>query len=153
MLAAFGPQMQKYLWWKKYLTTLQMIQFVAIFVHSLQLFFYNPCGYPLIYCYFLIGHATMFFFLFKGLIFIHLFYLIFLITYSFEAFYVKSYVVPSKKSDDETKKVHVLDGMCFMSINQKEQHQNETSNNENADCRPRKFGRGQKLLSKAKILT
>jgi hypothetical protein len=66
MLAAIGPQMQKYLWWKKYLTTMQMVQFVAVFVHSVQLFFYNPCGYPLIYCYVLIGHALMFFFLFKG---------------------------------------------------------------------------------------
>jgi len=25
-LAALGPQFQKYLWWKKYLTTFQMIQ-------------------------------------------------------------------------------------------------------------------------------
>jgi hypothetical protein len=25
MLAALGPQVQKYLWWKKYLTLLQMV--------------------------------------------------------------------------------------------------------------------------------
>lgn len=25
MLAALGPHMQKYLWWKKYVTTLQMV--------------------------------------------------------------------------------------------------------------------------------
>ena len=25
-LAALGPQMQKYLWWKRYLTTFQMVQ-------------------------------------------------------------------------------------------------------------------------------
>lgn len=25
MLSAVGPKMQKYLWWKKYLTTLQMV--------------------------------------------------------------------------------------------------------------------------------
>ena len=66
MLAAIGPQMQKYLWWKKYLTGMQMVQFTMVFVHSIQLFFYNPCGYPLVYCYALIGHAIMFFFLFKG---------------------------------------------------------------------------------------
>lgn len=29
MLAAIGPQMQKYLWWKKYLTVLQMVGHVA----------------------------------------------------------------------------------------------------------------------------
>lgn len=33
MLAAFGPHMQKYLWWKKYLTRMQMYQFVVIFLY------------------------------------------------------------------------------------------------------------------------
>ncbi|XP_078481362.1 very long chain fatty acid elongase 4-like [Ciona intestinalis] len=32
-LTCFGPQVQKYLWWKKYLTMFQLTQFVAIFVH------------------------------------------------------------------------------------------------------------------------
>lgn len=27
MLAAMGPKVQKYLWWKKYLTLLQMVNF------------------------------------------------------------------------------------------------------------------------------
>jgi hypothetical protein len=27
LLAAFGPEMQKYLWWKKYLTTLQIVSY------------------------------------------------------------------------------------------------------------------------------
>ena len=27
LLAALGPQVQKYLWWKKYLTALQMVSF------------------------------------------------------------------------------------------------------------------------------
>jgi len=34
MLAAFGPHMQKYLWWKKYLTRMQMYQFVLIFLYA-----------------------------------------------------------------------------------------------------------------------
>jgi elongation of very long chain fatty acids protein 4 len=33
MLSAFGPHMQKYLWWKKYLTRMQMMQFCAIFLY------------------------------------------------------------------------------------------------------------------------
>jgi len=33
MLSAFGPHMQKYLWWKKYLTRMQMVQFVMIFFY------------------------------------------------------------------------------------------------------------------------
>lgn len=36
MLAAMGPQYQKYIWWKKHLTTLQIVQFIAIMVHSFQ---------------------------------------------------------------------------------------------------------------------
>ncbi|KXJ71720.1 hypothetical protein RP20_CCG019907 [Aedes albopictus] len=37
MLAAMGPKVQKYLWWKKYLTVLQMIQFVLVMLHAFQL--------------------------------------------------------------------------------------------------------------------
>ena len=39
MLAAMGPRYQKYTWWKKYLTSLQMVQFVLISGHAFQLFF------------------------------------------------------------------------------------------------------------------
>jgi elongation of very long chain fatty acids protein 7 len=66
MLAAIGPQMQKYLWWKKYLTMLQLVQFVAVFVHAMQLFFSNPCKYPIIFAWALLGHAAMFLGLFSG---------------------------------------------------------------------------------------
>lgn len=30
-LAALGPQMQKYLWWKKYLTIIQMVGYFSVF--------------------------------------------------------------------------------------------------------------------------
>ncbi len=33
-LAALGPKYRKYLWWKRYLTTMQMVQFVMILVKS-----------------------------------------------------------------------------------------------------------------------
>lgn len=45
LLAGLGPQYQKYLWWKKYLTVLQLIQFTVVFFHLAQLFFI-PCNYP-----------------------------------------------------------------------------------------------------------
>lgn len=66
MLAAMGPKMRKYLWWKQHLTQLQMIQFVAVFIHSSQLLFNNECNYPMIAIYFNIFHACFFFVLFKG---------------------------------------------------------------------------------------
>jgi len=37
MLSAFGPHMQKYLWWKKYLTRMQMYQFVLVFLYCSNL--------------------------------------------------------------------------------------------------------------------
>lgn len=33
LLAALGPAYRKYLWWKKYMTWLQLAQFCYIFVH------------------------------------------------------------------------------------------------------------------------
>ncbi|KAL8581430.1 hypothetical protein ACOMHN_004315 [Nucella lapillus] len=45
-LAALGPKLQPFLWWKKYLTTLQLIQFVLIGLHvSYSLFFQPDCPY------------------------------------------------------------------------------------------------------------
>ncbi|KAK8788002.1 hypothetical protein V5799_022222 [Amblyomma americanum] len=44
-LATLGPAVRKYLWWKKYLTTLQIVQFFIIMVHmSIPLFV--DCGFP-----------------------------------------------------------------------------------------------------------
>ncbi|CAD1480240.1 unnamed protein product, partial [Heterotrigona itama] len=45
MVAAMGPEYQKYIWWKKYLTSLQMVQFVLIMSHQFQLLF-TECDYP-----------------------------------------------------------------------------------------------------------
>lgn len=66
MLAAMGPQMQKYLWWKKYLTVFQMIQFIAVMLHAFQLLIWNPCNYPIAFVWWIGMHACMFFFLFKN---------------------------------------------------------------------------------------
>jgi elongation of very long chain fatty acids protein 7 len=66
MMAAIGPEMQKYLWWKKYLTILQMIQFIGIMTHSFQLIFHNPCNYPMAFVYWIGAHAVMFYFLFSN---------------------------------------------------------------------------------------
>lgn len=47
-LATFGPEMQKYLWWKKYLTTLQISQFALLLIHCSQpLILRGPeCKFP-----------------------------------------------------------------------------------------------------------
>jgi len=45
LLAAMGPKVQKHLWWKKYITTLQLVQFVMVFFHAIQPIFFE-CDYP-----------------------------------------------------------------------------------------------------------
>jgi len=37
LLSAFGPHMQKFLWWKKYLTRMQMTQFIVVFLYCTSL--------------------------------------------------------------------------------------------------------------------
>ncbi|XP_058492769.1 elongation of very long chain fatty acids protein 7a isoform X2 [Solea solea] len=47
-LTAMGPSYQKYLWWKKYLTTIQLIQFVMVTTHIFQYFFMDcPYQFPI----------------------------------------------------------------------------------------------------------
>ncbi|NXJ52423.1 ELOV4 protein, partial [Spizaetus tyrannus] len=44
-LASLGPQMHPYLWWKRYLTIMQLCQFVAIAAHSSYNLF-TECPFP-----------------------------------------------------------------------------------------------------------
>jgi len=64
MIAAMGPQYQKYIWWKRHLTTFQMVQFIAIFVHQFQLLF-RECDYPKAFMVWIAFHGAMFLFLFS----------------------------------------------------------------------------------------
>lgn len=64
MMAAMGPKYQKYLWWKKYITTLQLSQFCIAFLHSMQLLFYD-CGYPRWTMFFTLPNAIFFYYLFS----------------------------------------------------------------------------------------
>ncbi|KAF4516756.1 hypothetical protein B566_EDAN004595 [Ephemera danica] len=65
LLAALGPQVQKYLWWKKYITTLQLAQFCLVFAHSAQLLVVE-CNYPKSIVVLLGANATFFFYLFSN---------------------------------------------------------------------------------------
>ncbi|XP_065302874.1 very long chain fatty acid elongase AAEL008004-like [Dermacentor albipictus] len=63
-LSLFGPSVRKHLWWKRYLTQLQMFQFIILIVHVLIPLFVD-CGYPSLHIY--IGLPQGFFFLYMFL--------------------------------------------------------------------------------------
>ncbi|XP_054630049.1 elongation of very long chain fatty acids protein 7a isoform X1 [Dunckerocampus dactyliophorus] len=64
-LTAMGPKYQKYLWWKKYLTTIQLIQFVMVTTHISQYFFMRDCPYQFPIFIYIIGlYGLIFLFLF-----------------------------------------------------------------------------------------
>lgn len=45
-ISALGPEFQKYLWWKRYLTRLQLVQFIAGMLHAGQSLVVG-CSYPI----------------------------------------------------------------------------------------------------------
>ncbi|XP_065923120.1 very long chain fatty acid elongase 7-like isoform X2 [Magallana gigas] len=63
-LAAMGPHMQKYLWWKKYLTKLQLVQFVLICSHALYNVCFGDCGFPRLFSLSSVIQSAIFFSLF-----------------------------------------------------------------------------------------
>lgn len=82
LMASLGPQYKNLLWWKQYMTNIQLTQFFTVLVHSIQLLFVPDCGYPYQQAYAMI--ILMIFFI---LLFSH--------------FYVQTYL---NKPDDKEKK-------------------------------------------------
>lgn len=66
LLATFGPKVQAYLWWKKYLTSLQIAQFVLILVQlaTIPLSASDKCQYPRAFLYAAFAGAILFLWLF-----------------------------------------------------------------------------------------
>ncbi|XP_015373451.1 PREDICTED: elongation of very long chain fatty acids protein 4-like, partial [Diuraphis noxia] len=62
-LSALGPHMQKYLWWKKYLTRLQIIQFILGIIYGISLFIYD-CEFPRLFTIYMIFDVLLFLYLF-----------------------------------------------------------------------------------------
>lgn len=45
-LSALGPAFQRFIWWKRYLTQLQLAQFVTVCMHSMSYLFYKEGSIP-----------------------------------------------------------------------------------------------------------
>lgn len=73
-LAALGPALRPNLWWKKYVTQIQIVQFFALMVHG-SIPFFNDCGFPIVMACFMVFEAA----LFTGL---------------FSDFYYRNYILP-----------------------------------------------------------
>ncbi|XP_046733761.1 elongation of very long chain fatty acids protein 7-like [Diprion similis] len=65
MLTAFGPEMQKFLVWKKYVTILQIVQFGVITLHTAQLFFIE-CDVPKTLAILALLNSSLFLYLFSS---------------------------------------------------------------------------------------
>ena len=51
LLSALGPHMQPYLWWKRYLTRMQLVQFVVVFAFCAHLVRLGASGPLLFFAY------------------------------------------------------------------------------------------------------
>ncbi|MBW02315.1 Elongation of very long chain fatty acids protein 4, partial [Eschrichtius robustus] len=97
-LTAFGPWIQKYLWWKQYLTMLQLVQFHVTIGHT-ALSLYTDCPFPKWMHWALIAYAVSFICLFLN-------------------FYVRTYQEPKKAKTGKT----AANGISANGVNKSENH-------------------------------
>lgn len=64
MVAAMGPKYKKYIWWKKYMTWLQLAQFGIMLVYLLFITFFN-CKMHKSLTFFFVGNVVIFIYLFS----------------------------------------------------------------------------------------
>src|SRR5947209_6607791 len=62
-LAAFGPEIQKYLWWKRYITQLQLAQFLVLGAYGF-VFIFLQRGYPVFWLSVAAPQPLFFFYMF-----------------------------------------------------------------------------------------
>lgn len=58
-LSAMGPAIQKYLWWKKYITQIQLVQFIIFFFYGGTYFFYQT-NWPRVLMYTAIAQPPLY---------------------------------------------------------------------------------------------
>ena len=89
-LAAFGNHLRRYLWWKKYITQLQLLQFMVCGLYGILLYF-QQTGYPMIWFIVAVGQNPIFF-------------------YMFYDFYRQAYQDKSKKLNKNDKSTYIMNG-------------------------------------------
>lgn len=64
LLSGLGPQYQKYLWWKKYLTSMQLIQFCIVAYLNINSLLSTSCNYPKFQSTIVLFNCFAFFYMF-----------------------------------------------------------------------------------------
>lgn len=64
-LAALGPRFRHLLWWKRYLTIAQIVQFLIVIFHSVYTLTVRDCNYPKLFNYWILSSAIIFLVLFS----------------------------------------------------------------------------------------
>ncbi|CAH2991927.1 unnamed protein product [Chilo suppressalis] len=85
LISGLGPQYQKFLWWKRHLTTLQLVQFFIILYHNVQVMF-GSCKYPKGINFLLAFNAGLF-------------------IYMFGKFYIRNYLKSKNSGDSKPKEI------------------------------------------------
>ncbi|XP_050520239.1 elongation of very long chain fatty acids protein AAEL008004-like isoform X2 [Daktulosphaira vitifoliae] len=62
-LSALGPQIQTFLWWKKYLTRIQITQFLLLIAYQTCLYVFD-CNFPKLFVMYIIADVAIFLYLF-----------------------------------------------------------------------------------------
>ncbi|KAM7362120.1 very long chain fatty acid elongase 7-like isoform 1-T1 [Cochliomyia hominivorax] len=122
MMSAMGPEYAKYLWWKKYMTELQIAQFVLCIIHTMRALFSQQCQFSKFISALLLLNSSIFFCLFMN-------------------FYVQAY----KKSKDQKTTVTITlnNSSSICTTNFKQKQNSFELNNNSQDVLP--------LLSEKKV--
>jgi len=102
------PQLRDKLWWKRYITTFQLVQFIITFTHTVQTF-YIDCDFPMWGIYLLSYYMVIMLILFGN-------------------FYIQSYIKTRKSRDVHPKKESAKNGFTETSLNDTNGNQNHISN-------------------------
>ncbi|CAB3228028.1 unnamed protein product [Arctia plantaginis] len=85
LISGLGPQYQKYLWWKKYLTSMQLVQFCIVAFLNVNSFLSQSCNYPKYLSVIVLINCILFFVLFG-------------------MFFYENYIAANNKEKKSTKK-------------------------------------------------
>lgn len=65
LMTCVRPEMKKSIWWKRYITQVQLIQFIILSCYYMKASFATNCGYPKIFTIFYLSQSLFMLYLFS----------------------------------------------------------------------------------------